>query len=88
MGDHLTQKQINNMKGVLRYLEAGFLMRQLGCRVGRIKPFVDWSENLFDLIGREIEDKKVLYLEFGVWQREAILHWSKLLREPLSKPRF
>jgi len=85
VGDHLTQKQINNMKGVLRYLEAGFLMRQLGHRVGRIKPFVDWSENLFDLISVEIRDKKVLYLEFGVWKGESILYWSKLLRNPESK---
>src|SRR5208337_4929169 len=84
-GDHLTQKQINNMKGVLRYLEAGFLIRQLGYRVGRIKPFVEWSENLFDLVGREIGDKKVLYLEFGVWKGESILYWSKLLKNPESK---
>jgi hypothetical protein len=84
-GDHLTQKQIGNLKGVLRYLEAGFLMRRLGCRVGRIENFVDKSEDLFDLIGHEVGDKKVLYLEFGVFQGETILYWSKLLSNPESK---
>jgi hypothetical protein len=53
--------------------------------VGQGKPFVDYSEGLFDLVSREIGDKKVLYLEFGVWKGETTLYWSKLLSNPESK---
>ena len=42
-------------------------------------------EELFDLVGKQVRDREVLYLEFGVFQGEATRRWSKLLLNPKSK---
>jgi hypothetical protein len=42
-------------------------------------------EQLFDLVGRQISDREVLYLEFGVWRGDVTRYWSKLLRNPGSR---
>lgn len=42
-------------------------------------------EELFDLVGEQVRDREVLYLEFGVFQGEATRYWSKLLLNPKSK---
>ena len=44
----------------------------------------DDNQGLFDLIARQIQDKVVLYLEFGVFEGNSIRYWSKLLRNPGS----
>jgi hypothetical protein len=42
------------------------------------------AERVYDLIAREIADRQVLYLEFGVWKGYSINYWSKLLKNPGS----
>jgi hypothetical protein len=42
-------------------------------------------EQLFDLLGERIGDRRVLYLEFGVHRGESVRYWSKLLRHPESR---
>jgi Macrocin-O-methyltransferase (TylF) len=44
----------------------------------------DDNQGLFDLIARKIQDKVVLYLEFGVFEGNSIRYWSKLLKNPGS----
>jgi hypothetical protein len=41
-------------------------------------------ERIFDLIAKDVANKRVLYMEFGVFQGRAARHWSKLLRHPES----
>ncbi len=41
-------------------------------------------EQIFDLIGREVGNKQVLYLEFGVYEGESIRYWSRVLKNPES----
>jgi len=39
---------------------------------------------IFDLIGNDVANAKVLYLEFGVYEGDSIRYWSKLLKNPAS----
>jgi hypothetical protein len=41
-------------------------------------------EDLFRQVAREIADRNVLYLEFGVWQGASMRTWSNLLKNPSS----
>jgi hypothetical protein len=84
VGDHLTRDQVSKIKGAVRYLEAGCLMRELGYRVGQIDRFVETKERLFDLVGSEVGERAVLYLEFGVYQGYSMRYWTKVLRHPKS----
>jgi hypothetical protein len=42
------------------------------------------GERVFEAIASQIQDKRVLYLEFGVWRGYSMRCWSKLLRHPQS----
>jgi len=35
---------------------------------------------LFDLVAPELEERRVLYIEFGVWNGDTTRYWSKLLK--------
>jgi hypothetical protein len=85
VGDHLNSKTIHALKGVVKYLEVGFLMRQMGYSLKRVEKWVKEREELFDIVGREAGDRQVLYLEFGVYQGAATRYWSKILRNPNSR---
>jgi O-methyltransferase len=82
IGAHMTRTQIYNLQTTVKYFEIGRKMRELGYRM---TPTVETREQLFDLVGREVEDRQVLYLEFGVWEGRATRYWSKLLKNPESK---
>jgi hypothetical protein len=81
-GEHLTHNQLARLSTTLKYLEIGLMLRQLGYR---LRPRVDKREELFDLVGREVGNREVLYLEFGVYQGKATRYWSKMLSHPQSK---
>jgi Macrocin-O-methyltransferase (TylF) len=81
-GSILSTHVIHKLNAAVSYLEVGRWMRDHGydtCRRYRSR------EQLFDLVGSQIGDRDVLYLEFGVWQGEATRYWSKLLRCPQAK---
>jgi hypothetical protein len=85
MGELISPGQIGNLKGSLRYLELGSLLRQMGYPLERVKNLVGKREDLYDLIGAEVADRDVLYMEFGVFEGYATRYWSNLLRNPKSK---
>jgi hypothetical protein len=82
VGEHATSRQIDNLRAAIKYLEIGRVLGELGYR---LEPRVDRREDLFDLVGREVGKREVLYLEFGVYQGNATRHWSKMLSHPASK---
>lgn len=82
IGEYMTPAQIQNLSGAVKYLEIGRMMHKLGYR---ITPTVNKREQLFDLVGREIQHKQVLYLEFGVYEGAATRYWSKILKNPSSR---
>jgi len=82
VGTLLSPNTVYNLGASLNYLELGRWMHARGYNVTRR---VDRREQLFDLVGREVSDREVLYLEFGVFEGAATRYWSKLLRSPRSK---
>lgn len=82
MGSVLSQRTIRRMDSVLNYLEVGRWMRARGFRPGHR---VSTREQLFDRISAEIAERRVLYLEFGVYQGNATRYWSRLLQNAESR---
>lgn len=82
IGERLDAKTIHYLDSALNYLAVGRWMRVHGFDVNnRAKR----REQLFDIVGSEVGDKEVLYLEFGVAEGAATRYWSKLLHNPRSK---
>ncbi len=82
VGEHLSANQIHALKAAAKYLEIGCRMGQFG---HRLRPRFKTRVELFDLVGREVGDRRVLYLEFGVFEGASIRYWSKILHHPESK---
>ena len=81
-GSSLSPRSLHNLDSILNYLAVGSWMRAHSFKTS---PRFRRREDLFDLVGNQIRDREVLYLEFGVWQGAATRYWSKLLRNPNSK---
>jgi Macrocin-O-methyltransferase (TylF) len=82
VGGCLTPSQVHAVSATAKYLEIGQQLRKFEIKVG---PTFTTREELFDLAGREVSNKDVLYLEFGVYQGATTRYWSKLLGNPSSK---
>jgi hypothetical protein len=85
LGQHFNRNLIGKFKLASKGLEIGYLVRQLGFKMGDVKNWAEDRTELFDMVGREVGDREVLYLEFGVHEGEATRYWSKLLTNPNSK---
>jgi hypothetical protein len=83
-GEHLNFKSIYAVKGLAKYLEVGYLMHQMGYRLDHVDRWVAGRQDLWDLVGSEVGDKPVLYLEFGVFRGGTTRYWSKMLKHPDS----
>lgn len=81
-GARLSRNQIRALSVTARYLEMGHLLHKCGYN---LTPRVNTREELFDIVGREVGNRDVLYLEFGVYRGESMRYWSKILTNPESK---
>jgi hypothetical protein len=81
VGARIPRSTIYNLNASLNYLEVGRWMRAKGHDTTRR---FGTREQLFDVVGTEVGDREVLYLEFGVFEGAATRYWSKLLRNPKS----
>jgi len=81
-GAHCSDSLVYNLNGTFNYLHVGWWLRSHG-----FEPEVRVSSRneLFDLVGRELGDRDVLYLEFGVHRGGSMRYWSRLLRNPDSR---
>jgi hypothetical protein len=79
IGGHLSDRTIHNLNATVNYLEAGRWMRKNGFRP---EHFFDRKEQFWDLIGKQVGDRKVLYLEFGVWRGSTTRYVATQLRHP------
>jgi hypothetical protein len=82
VGARASDNTIRRLNRCLNYLEAGRWMRRHGYSLD--DPAADRYE-LFRRAAREIADKQVLYIEFGVAHGVSMRFWCDLLRNPLSK---
>lgn len=85
VGELMTAGQVGNLKGSLRYVELGSLLRQLNYRLEHVKYWANKREDLYEMIGRAVADRDVLYMEFGVFEGYATRIWSRLLTHPKTK---
>lgn len=82
VGGCFSPNQVHAVSATAKYLEIGQQLHKFGIRVG---PTFNTREELFDLVGREVANRDVLYMEFGVYQGATTRYWSKLLSHPASK---
>lgn len=82
IGRFLSPGAVQQLGAGVNYLEAGRWMRAHNYDVSRR---LQNREELFDLVGNQVSDRDVLYMEFGVFCGDAMRYWSKLLQNPNSK---
>jgi hypothetical protein len=82
IGGRVSRRTIDNLTATVNYLEVGRWMRARGYDT---RHRLDRAEDLFEIVGAQVGDRDVLYLEFGVWKGDTTRYWSKLLRNPKSK---
>ena len=81
LGRHMSYELVHNLDAVANYLTVGRWFKQHRLDI----PIrVTDRYKLFDLVAPQLQDEKVLYMEFGVWKGESMRYWSKLLRNERS----
>jgi hypothetical protein len=69
----------HHLQMVVNYLKLGHWMTENGFEAKhRMKDRL----GVFDAVAARVQDRQVLYLEFGVWRGAATRYWSKALRHP------
>jgi len=81
VGILISPRVIHHLDGVLNYLATGrwFHDRKIAIPVRLPSRF-----DLYALVAKQIKEP-VVYLEFGVFQGEAIREWTRLLRHPETR---
>lgn len=82
VGGRLSTRVIHNLNASINYLEVGRWMR-----TKEYQPAyrVVHKDEFWQLLGRQIGERVVLYLEFGVWQGETTRAVAKCLHNPQSR---
>lgn len=82
IGAHMSRGQLNQLQGVVNYLKLGRWMRDHGFQFDRLARD-RWE--MFDFVSSPLQDKRVLYMEFGVFRGRTIRYWSTKLKHPESR---
>lgn len=81
IGSRLAGRLVRGQLMAAEAMEMGRWLRDSGYRCTLFAPN---REELFEAVGRQIENKIVLYLEFGVFEGASMRSWSSLLKNPKS----
>jgi hypothetical protein len=81
LGARVPAHLISKASTLAGWLEMGRWMQEQSCY-----PLQTLRDRyaIFDLIASEVVNRRVLYLEFGVYQGESMRYWSNLLKNPES----
>jgi len=79
IGGYLSSSTVHSLNACLNYLEVGRWIREKGYRPNHV---FSKKQQFWNLIGQEIGGRKVLYLEFGVWQGNTTRAVAKQLSHP------
>ena len=79
IGAHLSRSQIYKLQGVVNSLKLGRWMQDHDFHFTHVLRD-RWA--VFDMVASEVQDRKVLYLEFGVFKGRTTRYWSRKLQHP------
>jgi hypothetical protein len=78
-GTHLSDARIRRMQTILDCLAVG---RWMASRGFRFRNRVQNRQQVWDVVLRQVADRRVLYLEFGVAGGSSMRYWSQHLKHP------
>jgi hypothetical protein len=82
IGARLSRLRLYNLQAIVNHLKLGRWMRDHEFYFDR--PARDrWG--VFEVVASRVQDKRVLYLEFGVFRGRTTRYWSAKLRNPESQ---
>jgi hypothetical protein len=82
VGSRLPRSAIRQSQAVTNYLTLGRWMREHGFQpVRRVRERTE----IFGSIAHELRNRRVLYLEFGVFHGSAIRYWAQALEHPETR---
>jgi Macrocin-O-methyltransferase (TylF) len=70
--------RLRQLQAALNYLKLGRWMRDHQINLLRLPH----RQDVFDCVATRVQDKRTLYLEFGVFEGSATRYWSGRLRHP------
>ena len=79
-GGQMPGSSLSHLQMVINYMRLGRWMRDRGFNPKRVKG----RKDVFNEVASQVKDRRVLYLEFGVYQGRAMRYWSRALTNPLS----
>jgi hypothetical protein len=82
LGAALPDRALHTLSMTLNYMRLGRWMRSQGFAV---PSRFQLREGVFNVAAEKIRDRRVLYLEFGVYQGASMRWWSQALRNPQSR---
>src|SRR5262249_38332061 len=79
-GAHLPEGALHQLQMVVNYMKLGRWVAQHEFAPRRVRD----REAVFGAVAERVQDEKVLYLEFGVFEGRSMRYWSKALRNPAA----
>lgn len=77
IGSRLSPECLHQIQMIVNYMRCGRWMSKHGFHFDRR---VHNRDAVFDSVANQVRDKRVLYLEFGVFQGESMRYWSRVLK--------
>ncbi len=82
LGARMSANCLHWLQMIINYMKLG---RWMASSDFQIKKRVRDRAEVFDVVVKQVCDKKVLYLEFGVHRGTSMRYWSSVLKHPEAK---
>lgn len=81
-GSRMSSNSLHQIQMVVNYMKLG---RWMATNNFSVERRVETRDEVFASVAEQVRDKRVLYLEFGVFEGASMRYWSGTLRHPDSK---
>ncbi len=82
VGALLPARALHQLQMVVNYMRLGHWMKRHHYQVNRRLPD---RYAVFDVVAEKVREKRVLYLEFGVFEGASMRYWSSALKHPEAR---
>jgi hypothetical protein len=82
IGTRLSNRHLARCEAAIRYMGIGRWMKEHNFRFHHRVPN---RQNVWAAVAKQVCNRQVLYLEFGVFQGTSIRYWSRELKHPQAK---